>query len=308
MNLRALDLNLLVVFDAIYTERNVTRAAEKIFLSQPATSNALTRLRAQLKDELFLRGPEGLRPMPRAHELAPRLHTILLDLQQTLEPRAFDPANSTSKVTISAVDYFTIVVAPMLMSILTREAPGMRNRIQPTAGRDLEALDHGDIDFATASFGKAPDRYGQSVLIEDNYSCLIRKGHPLVKKRRTLREFAQASHLLVSPRGDGRGFVDAELAKAGLTRDVGLVIDHFAAAPPIVAKSDLVLTAPTLVLKRLKTSAHVMFESPVEVPMEFRELDLIWHDRLSRHPALEWTRRAIERAARKADIDRAKDQ
>lgn len=303
--LRALDLNLLVVFDAIYKERNVTRAAKKLFLSQPATSNALTRLRAQLKDELFLRGPKGLRPTPRAMEIAPRLHDILADLEQVLEQQAFDPATAKRTVTIAEVDYFSVVIAPVLMDVLVREAPGIRVQITQSVGQSFKALDHGEVDFAVAAFGDVPERFGQTRLIEDNYSCLVRKGHPLVKQKLNLRQYAQASHLLVSPRGDPRGFVDDELAKAGLTRHVGLVVDHFAVAPPIVAESDLILTAPTLILKRLKTSAHVMFDSPVDLPIDFRCLDLIWHDRLSRHPALEWIRHAIEQAALEVDVNKA---
>jgi len=206
MNLRSIDLNLLVVFDAIYSERNVTRASEKICLSQSATSNALTRLRLQLKDDLFLRSPSGLRPTPRSHELAPRIHAILADLQDVLEPQAFDPATATRDVSIAVVDFFSIVIAPILMGILTREAPGIRLRIVPTVGRSMVALDQAEVDFAAASFGNIPERMGHAQLIQDNYSCLVRKGHPLIKKKCTLRQYARASHLLVSPRGDARGF------------------------------------------------------------------------------------------------------
>jgi len=304
MNLRALDLNLLVVFDAIYSERNVTRASKKVFLSQSATSNALTRLRAQLKDDLFLRSPGGLRPTPRSHELAPRIHAILADLQDVLEPQVFDPATAKRDVSIAAVDFFSIVIAPILMGIVSREAPGLRVRIVPTEGRSIVALDHAEVDFAAAAFGDVPERIGLARLIEDEYSCLVRKGHPLFKKKCGLRQYVQAPHLLVSPRGDARGFVDDELAKSGLTRHVGLVIDHYAAAPNIVAQSDLILTAPTLVLNRFKSSKHIMFDSPVDLPVDFRCLDLIWHSKLSQHPALDWMREAINRAALEADENR----
>jgi len=297
MNLRSFDLNLLVVFDAIYREGSVTRAADKVGLSQPATSNVLTRLRGHLKDELFLRGPEGLRPTPRAMELAPQLHAILTELEHMLESQAFNPATARRSVTIAAVDYFSVVVAPALLGIIAREAPGVRVQIVPSVGRSLEALDQGEIDFAAASLDDVPERFGCSRLIEDRYACLVRKGHPLVDKGLDVRQYAQASHLLVSPRGDARGFVDDELAKTGLTRNVGLVIDHFAAALPIVAKSDLILTAPVLMLNQLKRSEHVVLDSPVETPIRFRYLDLIWHERLSRHPAQEWLRQVIFRAA-----------
>jgi len=118
MNLRSLDLNLLVILDAIYKEGNVTRAASRVGLSQPATSNALTRLRGHLKDELFLRSPDGLRPTPRVLELAPQLHTLLTELEYLLDPVTFDPETAVNSITIAAVDYFSVVIHSIRWSIL----------------------------------------------------------------------------------------------------------------------------------------------------------------------------------------------
>jgi DNA-binding transcriptional LysR family regulator len=297
MNLRALDLNLLVVFDAVFREGNVTRAADKVGLSQPAASNALTRLRGHVKDDLFLRGPKGLRPTPRALDLAPRIRAILSELELVLDPPMFEASASTRTFTIAAVDYFTVVVAPVLLSILDREAPCVRVVVVPSIGRSQEALDHGEIDFAASAFGDAPERFGHLNLIEDSYSCLVRADHSLATGQLTLARYAAARHLLVSPRGDPRGFVDDALAKSGLTRHVAMVINHFAAAPPIVAASDLVLTAPTLVLMRLLRPGLALIDSPVVAPLAFRRLDLIWHGRLGRSPAHDWMRGALVRAA-----------
>jgi len=303
MNLRSLDLNLLVILDAIYKEGNVTRAASRVGLSQPATSNALTRLRGHLKDELFLRSPDGLRPTPRVLELAPQLHTLLTELEYLLDPVTFDPETAVNSITIAAVDYFSVVIIPPLLNILTKEAPGIRIQVIPSVGRSLEALDNGDIDFASATLSKIPERFGHARMIEDRYVCLVRKGHPLAEQGVTLRQYAKMSHLLVSPIGDPKGFVDVELAKSGLTREISLVLSEFSAAPPVVASSDLVLTAPARLLNQLVTPKHVILDCPVETPLQFRSLDLIWHDRLSRHPAKEWIRNAIFRAAENASKD-----
>jgi DNA-binding transcriptional LysR family regulator len=300
VNLRALDLNLLVVFDAIARERSVTRAADRVGLSQPAASNALTRLRGHLRDELFLRGPDGLRPTPRAAELAPRIRAILAELEQALEAPVFDPASSARVFTVAAVDYFSVVVAPPLLAILGAEAPGVRVVVTPSVGRSLEALDHGEIDFAAASFGDAPERFGRLALVEDDYAVMVRAGHPLAEGPVTLPRYAAQRHLLVSPRGDPRGFVDDALARSGLTRHVAMVINHFAAAPPIVAESDLVLTAPSLVLRRLAGPRLALRECPVPAPPAFRSLDLVWRDRLGRSPAHDWMRGALVRAAQAA--------
>jgi len=257
MNLRAIDLNLLVVFDAIYREANVTRAAKRVGLTQPATSNALTRLRGHLKDELFLRSPEGLRPTPRAEELAPRLRSLLKELEDMLEQQEFDPATAKRTIAIAAIDYFSIVILPS---------------------------------------GSLPDRFDQTVILDDYYCCLVRKGHPLTKGKIGLRRYANADHLLVSPNGEARGFVDDLLVDAGLTRNIALIANQFAITPPIIASSDLVITAPKRVLDKMATSDHVILDCPVEAPEVFRFIDLVWHDRLSRHPAQIWCRNAIIRA------------
>jgi len=296
MNLRTIDLNLLVVFDAIYREANVTRAAKRVGLTQPATSNALTRLRGHLKDELFLRSPEGLRPTPRAEELAPRLRSLLKELEDMLEQQEFDPATAKRTIAIAAIDYFSIVILPSLIRILAKEAPGIKVQMVPSIGQSMEALDRGEVDFASSAFGSLPDRFGQTVILDDYYCCLVRKGHPLTKGKIGLRRYANADHLLVSPNGEARGFVDDLLVDAGLTRNIALIANQFAITPPIIASSDLVITAPKRVLDKMATADHVILDCPVEAPEVFRFIDLVWHDRLSRHPAQIWCRNAIIRA------------
>lgn len=297
MNLRSIDLNLLVVFDAIYAERNVTRAAEKIALSQPAVSGALGRLRVRLRDQLFLRGPEGLLPTPRAQELALPIRRILMELEQVLDPVVFDPATASRTFTIAVIDYFTLVIIPPLLRSLRAEAPGVRLRFVPSSGHIFEALDHGDIDFAISAFGDVPERFEKRFLLEDRYACLVARDNPLAHGKVTLQRYACASHLLVSPRGGGRGFVDDRLAEQGLTRQVPLTINHFSAAPLIVASSDLVLTAPMRVINALINDRMVRIESPIEAPVDFRRLELVWNRRLANHPAHEWFRQTVQQVA-----------
>ncbi len=297
MNLRSLDLNLLVVFDAIFAEKNITRAGTRVGLSQPAVSNALARLRGHLGDELFLRGPDGLRPTPRAIELAGPVHAMLVDLENVLDPSSFDPATASRAFTVAAVDYFSVVVAPKLAVHLASRAPGIDVRIVPTAGHALELLDKAEIDVATASFSDPPERFGRMTLVEDSYSCLVAKGHPLAERPVTLQRFAAARHLLVTPRGDARGFVDDRLAEKGLTRRVVMTVNHFSAAPGIVVASDLVLTAPTKIIERYLVDGMVMLPAPVEPPPVFRRLDMVWHERLARHPAHVWFRETLQTVA-----------
>lgn len=289
MNLRSLDLNLLLVFDAVMAERNVTRAADRVGLSQPALSNALTRLRGHLKDELFVRSPEGMRPTPRALELAAPIHEALASLEQALDPALFDPERSTRTFRIATNDYVASVLVPPLMARLGRIAPGIDLRIVPLGGRMHELLDSQEVDFGCTSVGELPDRFEAREIVEDSYVVLMRPDHPLSEGRMTLQAFAKASHILVTPRGDPRGFVDTALAQRGLTRRIGLTVNQFAAAPAIVAATDMIATIP----KRAADLFGPPFglaqkPCPVPAPRDMTVVSLVWNRRLARHPAFVW--------------------
>lgn len=291
MDLRRLDLNLLVVFDAVMREQSVTRAATKIFLTQSAVSNALNRLRDQIGDELFLRGPGKLRPTQRAIELAQPVHTILVELGRVLDPAEFDPATEQRTFTIATNDYFTSVIAPPLAARLAREAPFVNLRIVPTGGRGYEMLDASQIDLLCISTASPPARFGSHLIVEDDYVLMVRDSHPFARRAPTLRAFAGAKHLMVSPVGDASGFVDEVLAERGLRRRIAMVINHFAAAPQIIANTDFVLTVPRLLAERFKPKGVRILAAPFVAPAGLREMKIIWHERLSQHPAQHWMRR-----------------
>jgi DNA-binding transcriptional LysR family regulator len=298
MSLRSLDLNLLVVFDAVMQERSVTRAAEKVFLTQSAVSSALSRLRVQLKDELFVRGPGKLRPTPRALELEQPVRALLMDLERVLQPQTFDPQRQRRSFTVATNDYFTAVVAPRLAQLLAAEAQAVDLRIVPINGRAHELLDTGQADVVCTAAGQVPERMRAERLIEDDYVCLVRKDHPFARKPPSLAQFAKARHVLVSPRGDSHGFVDEQLATHGLTRRVVLTVNHFAAAPQIVVESDMVLTVLRRIAERFAPShSTAMFDYPLKAPTALREMSLIWHSRLGEHPAQQWLRGFLHRAA-----------
>jgi DNA-binding transcriptional LysR family regulator len=299
MNLRQLDLNLLVVFDAVMQERNVTRAAQRVFLTQSAVSSALGRLRTQLKDELFLRGPGKLRPTPRALELEQPIRMLLMDLERVLEPEGFNPARDVRTLTIATNDYFSAVVAPLLAQHLAQHAPAVDIRIIPTEGRAYEMLDASQVDLVCTSASQPPERFKSKLLIQDDYVCLVNKQHPFAKKTPTLAQYAKARHLLVSPRGDPRGFVDEVLAERGLTRRVAMTVNHFAAAPQIVSGSDMVLTILKNIASRFADPRQTaQFDLPIKAPMAIRQMKMIWHARLGEHPAQQWLRHTLESLCR----------
>ena len=289
MDINALDLNLLKVFNAVMTERNVSRAANKLFMSQPAVSHALSRLRHSLKDELFIKAPGGVAPTPRAVELGEPIHSTLVALEEALNPQEFDPLTSRHVFRIATHDYFTSVIAAELANWVKERAPNISIRLKPTEGRAMEMLDNQEADVAVSAFGELPDRMVALDLFEDEYVCVIGKHHPLAKGKLTLKRFANASHLLISPRGDERGFVDTALAKQGLTRQVSMIVNQFASAAEIVANSNLVLTAPQRIAQQAVDRYGCVIEPcPIDAPETFTSTSVVRHRILGNHPPIHW--------------------
>jgi DNA-binding transcriptional LysR family regulator len=297
MNLRSIDLNLLVVFDALMRDRHVTRAALHVGLSQPAFSNALTRLRERLQDELFIRSPDGMRPTPRAFELAGPIRAALSEIEQALDGSTFDPATAERSFSIVALDYVAIVLIPPLIERLRTEAPGVTLRVFGASGRSAEMLDAQEVDLALIGWSNPPERFASMPIIDDDWVCMMRAGHPLAKKPLTLDSYAAARHLLVSPSGDTRGWVDNALAEQGRTREVGLVMTGFGPANLSLEVSDMILTCPARVAQAMCRGGMVTVPCPVSAPPAMRSLDMIWHERLGRHPAHVWLRSLIVEVA-----------
>jgi DNA-binding transcriptional LysR family regulator len=298
MLLRRIDLNLLLVFDTVMQERSVTKAAHQLFLTQSAVSSALSRLRVQFKDDLFIRGPGKLRPTQRALELEQPIRAVLQELERALEPERFDPQKHARTFTVATNDYFTAVVAPVLARYIATKAQAVNVRIMPTEGRAFELLDSGQADVVCTAASLIPERFISTLLIQDEYVCMVRRDHPFAAKAPTLGQYAKARHLLVSPRGDSHGFIDEQLAQRGLTRRVAMTVNHFAAAPQIVAQSDMVLTVMKKIADRFGPSKQTFtFECPVPAPRGLREMHMIWHAKLGEHPAQQWFRQALIESA-----------
>lgn len=291
MNLSGIDLNLLLVFDAVMQERHVTRAGDRIGMSQPAMSNALNRLRHHLKDELFVRSPDGMRPTPRAVELATPVRAALQSLEAALDPLEFDATTARRTFAIGTNDYAVSTLMPKLAASLETTAPGISVRVVPSAGRTFDLLDSQEIDFGISAFGDIPARFHSELLIDDGYVLMMRRGHPLARGKLSLEKYAAARHMLMSPRGDARGFVDQALHEHGLTRQIAITINNFSSAPAILASTDLLLTAP----KRVADVFVPLYglttrPAPFFGPREYASATLVWHARLAGHPAHTWFR------------------
>jgi DNA-binding transcriptional LysR family regulator len=291
-NLRRLDLNLLLTLDVLLSEHNVTRAAERLNLSQPSVSVHLAKLRDVLGDPLLLPGPRGMRPTARAEALREPLREALESLERAVAPaRPFNPAEASHSWRIAATDYAeSTIILPALAGLRTA-APGTRlaivEAVPPRLARQAE---QGEIDLGFHTSEGAPEGLRGKVLFAERYVLVGRAGHPRLKRRPTLAQFCRFEHVIVSPDGGGFfGVTDEALAKAGLTRKVVLSVPHFLFMASVLASTDLVGMLPARLVR--ENSALQMVEPPVEVPGY--EMAMLWHERVHRDPAHQWLREFI---------------
>lgn len=304
MNLSGIDLNLLVVFDAMVMEGSVTRAARRVGLSQPAFSNALGRLRAAVGDPLFVRSGRGLVETPRARALAGPVRRALAELSEALAPRApFDPSSARRTFTLMTSDLaeLMLITSGGLARRLTREAPGIELRVvQGPNGPPRELLAHpGAPDLVIAGLRDVDRGPGCEPLLEQELVCLHRRGHPRVGPRLSLARFLSLDHLLVAPTGAKGSVIDDLLAARGLSRRVALTLAHFFAALVVVSQTDLILSAPSAlagVAERLLPVGSV--RHPLKAPSV--TIGAFWHPSQEADPAHGWMRALVAEVARES--------
>ena len=292
------NLNLLVTLDVLLETRSVTRAAERLGVTVSAVSHGLRALRESFDDPLFVRTRAGLEPTPRALGLAGPLRQGLRTLDQTLEddPR-FDPATSTRTFTLATTDYVATILAGPLMRALAETAPGVTLDIRSVPEAAVEGqLARSELDVAISPPAPALDGLMRRRLLDDGFACLVREGHPRVGKRLSLATYVALQHALISPQGSGTSIVDRLLTERGLARHVALRVQSFVTAPLVVAESDLILTAPTLLVRTFARHAGVrVLPPPLSVP-RFTVYSF-WHQRVERDPAHTWLRARLVDAA-----------
>jgi len=256
INLARADLNLLALFEVIFAERHVGRAAARLNLTASAVSHALARLRRLLNDPLFLRTPKGVVPTARAIALAEPIGDVLARARNVISAaEPFDPARSKRRFVIGAPDGVSPVFLSPLLARLQRRAPGidigLRQLLPPSGGQSVERawlpalaeLERGATDIAVAPIDRAPPRFATRLLYEEDFVAVMRRRHPFAA-RPTLQRFCEARHLVVSMTADPRGFLDDELARQGLSRHVALTVPDFGAGLATVAETDLIAAMP----------------------------------------------------------------
>ena len=315
-----MDLNLVVAFDALARELSVTRAAQRVGVTQSAMSHALRRLRDLLGDELLVRGRSGMVLTPRADSLVVPLRSGLVTLGRALsQPIRIRAGVRAPRILHRFAGSVRRASRPPLLERIRDEAPGVDVRITSIDDRRLpDQLETGEVDVAitplieqigSEAAGDGAPGLLRRTLLRDRFACLIRANHPIFEGNRrgrpskgdslSLEAYTELSHVMVSPSGEGPGLVDQALAQRGLVRRIALKIPHFYSALAIVARSDLILTAPAA-LSRLVSENLSVVTLPAPLRLPRHSVNLTWHERFSKDQGHVWLRRLVSDVARAA--------
>lgn len=294
MNLKDVDLNLLVVFNELHKHRRVSAAAESLGISQPGVSNALGRLRKLLGDELFLRTSRGMVPTPYAESLAQPIADALGALHGTLNSRvAFDPARSERAFVIGVNDVGETYFLPRLMRALDQVAPGVTIRTVRTTSIDVrDEMERGRMDLAMGFLPGLKGGFFQRRLFRQPYVCIFRQDHPLARSGVSARQFRAAEHVAIVSEGTGHGVVDEVIERAGIRRRLRLTVPHFMAVGPVLQATDMIAVVP----QRFADCACGPFglaaaPCPVKIPESV--INVFWHARNHREAANQWLRQVV---------------
>ncbi len=293
MNWNKFDLNLLLVFDAVVQEKNLTRAGQRLGLTQPAVSHALTRLRHMLNDELFIRGPDGMAPTPRAERIAAPIRDALQQMRVTLEADEFDAALASRTFIIAANNYAARAVVPALVRRAARLAPSVAMEVRPIGMTYLlDQLDRGSVELGLAGLSEGGDRFKCAGLLEDEYAVMLPCDHPAAADDvLSIEEFVRLPHVAVTSSGDDMDFVDAALAERGLSRTI-------MAKVPLHSLSSVLIGSGALAVVPRRVAADMIAFRPMSIrrlpfPSPRVSLSMIWHRRLDHDPAHRWLRATL---------------
>lgn len=292
------DLNLLPVLLVMMEERNVTRAAERLGITQPALSNALNRLRETLNDPLFIRERYGMRPTPKAEQLAQVVGAALSSIDKViLGQQDFDPLNATRLFTLAPNSYVEFIMMPAIVARLRSCAPGIRLRLTPFGNDVTETgVISGNTDMVLGRIVEPPDNLVVQHLMNEGLACVIRADHPLVGENLTAEQYEQLKHVNVLPPGRMRAGLYQALEQRGLRRQVAVSVTHFLAVPEMIAVTDYCATLPRLICQHLSRDQRLRIV-PAPVDLGTFPVEMGWHARYRDDPAHRWFRTLITETA-----------
>ena len=312
MNLKNVDLNLLVYLDVLLRERNVTRAAESLGISQPAMSNGLRRLRKLFSDPLLVRTSEGMSPTEQAEILQPKVREVVASIKKMVQPdRQFDAANADRVFRISVSDYSEATLLPHMLRRMRSEAPDVTLDILTPSDVSYQDLEQGSVDLVINRFDVLPQSFHQMPIWRDGFSCIFNHQNP-IRDNFNLETYLEAGHVWVSKTGMGigvgmepdavqsLGWVDEALTKLGKKRRIRVFTRHYESAMRLADLRDLIITLPSKAANRLRNNPSVIILPP---PFEIPEIELTmaWSPLLQHNPAHQWMRRLIADVAKDVD-------
>ena len=291
MNLKTIDLNLLVALQALLDEKHVSRAAERIGLSQSAMSHALSRLRKTLQDPLLVRDASGLCLTARAYELQLPLKNVLTEINQIISPPTEDPRYMTGVVTIAARDYEIATILPHVIQQITNDAPNLKLNIITTTDDHLGILEHNKVDFVLTGSESKSATLCRHVLFQEDFVCMIAANSIDTLDNITLEKYLELKHCMVTISGFGHGVVDFALCELWLQRDVVVRVPYFLCAAYIISHSNLIVTLPRRIANLLNQPQIKLFEPPLQ--LETFPIYMYWHVKNQGNPVHKWVRQVI---------------
>ncbi|MES2103806.1 MAG: LysR family transcriptional regulator [Pseudomonadota bacterium] len=288
---RDIDLNLLVVFQEVFQEKQISSVARKLGLSQPAVSNALARLRRSFGDELFVRTALGMQPTPLAEQLAEPISAALAQVSRALNRHEhFDAASSKRHFTIAMTDVGEVYFMPALVEKCRQFAPQLQVSTVRASSMDLKAeMEAGRVDLAIGAFDNLSGALYQRRLFNQNYVCMFRAGHPLAAAKMGLKDFLAAQHLIVASMESPYDSINQSLEKAGIRAASQFSVPHFVAVPYIVSTTDLLVTVPQKLAERAAAPFNLHYVKP---PLRLPSLqtNMFWHRRYNQDDGNQWLR------------------
>lgn len=295
MKLQDLDFNLLRAFDALLREKHVTRAADRLEVSQSTMSVSLAKLRDLLGDELLMRSGAGLMPTELALLLWPRVQDAIAAMERVIEPARFDPASANHTFRLILIDYIDLLMMPTVMRRIRAEAPGVKVHVLQTNPHHFgELMAAGEVDLALTYFPSAPEYLKGRKLFSDRFLGLAARGHPVLGRPLDVADFCALPHVTIEPAAAQiyNVQIDAALEPHGLSRRVQMVKPSFLALPFMLESSDMVACIPARLARRMMRMAAVeVFDIPLDLPLF--DVRMLWHPRTQHSPAHEWLREVM---------------
>lgn len=286
------DLNLFLIFDVIMQEQSVTAAADRLSMTQPSVSNAVSRMRHSWQDPLFIKHGRGIKPTPYADQLWRQISDPLHIITKANTPEMFQPATAKRQFRIALTDGMTSILWLPLRQKIEQLAPGIDIHAVPYKGDGEKLLLDAEVDLVFDFFSGTNKFIHSKWMLDFHYVCVMRPDHPLAHKPLTLSEFTHADHLFVSLSGDAKGAVDKALAEIGMTRRIAMTVNSFASTYPLIKETDLITVLPyPIVAKAVDNGDVIICKPPISLPPV--KIMMAWHTRQNREPCLHWLRNTL---------------